>query len=164
MFDPTRSSFVAELHSRTSGYPGRIGVTPRSPNVTPVPWSGWLAIMGNDRDDHVLQAIRFRFDYRETRADRIHYAVSAVSDNERWHGKHLGVSRNGYLGFYSEEQPAFKLELINPWDGINPLDFYFRNADGERVGVYETQGVKMLNTQTAQADILQFSAVRILRA
>ncbi|MFK3820193.1 hypothetical protein ACI2KG_26985 [Pseudomonas sp. NPDC089407] len=90
-----------------------------------IPEDDWLQAGGR----HDSPAMDFQFNSRTE--DRLHYHISIPG---RPQTKKLGVSRNGYLGFY------WNAEVTNYWK-IEPLEVtdeglvcYLRDHRGHRVG------------------------------
>ena len=93
--------------------------------------SGWL-VQGN-QSGHPLA---LRFDYISHTEDRHHYHISATSTAQHYAGAKLGVSANGYLGFYqvAEVVDYWKLELEGENLDPNHIEFTLRDHRGHRVG------------------------------
>ncbi|MDD1013242.1 hypothetical protein [Pseudomonas rubra] len=160
MKDPRKQSFCALVNCTTPGHEGVVGISRTSRSmIVDLATSGWLQVVsGRNRGDMV--GSRFRFDYLETKGDRIHYHISGDSEVENYYGRKLGVSRNGYLGLYENgASPFWKLELIGEWDGTNGLDFYLRDHQGHEVSNYEYANSWFLNVYEGAR--LSFKATNI---
>lgn len=164
MKDPRKHSFHAFLNSTTPGHQGQIGVSRTSRSlIVDLGTSGWLQVITASNRGNVSGA-RFRFDYLETRSDRIHYSISCDSQVENYYGRKLGVSRNGYIGLYENDaSPFWKLEIIGDWDGSNRLQFYLRDHRGHLAGNYESfNGDKFLNVDDGSRLSLVASDIYLL--
>lgn len=92
------------------------------------PEDDWLKA-GGPKDSPVMS---FHFDSRTE--DRLHYHIS-IPGNPRT--KKLGISRNGYLGFYwnAEVTDFWKIEPLQLTD--EGLVCYLRDHKGHRVGALQ---------------------------
>lgn len=93
--------------------------------------SGWLV-----QGDQSGQALQLRFDYVSHTDDRFHYHISAAPSAQHYAGAKLGVSRNGYLGFYQVAQVVdyWKLELEDENLDASHIVFTLRDHRGHKVG------------------------------
>lgn len=93
--------------------------------------SGWLV-----QGDQSGQPLALRFDYVNHTEDRFHYHISAAASAQHYAGAKLGVSANGYLGFYqvAEVVDYWKLELEG--ENLDPrhIEFTLRDHRGHKVG------------------------------
>lgn len=137
--------------------------------------NGWL--IQRTGKEAIQCSTAFRFDFIEEVGDRLHYTISAAPDTD-YAGAKVGLSRNGYLGFYSvtEVTDFWKIELVKNHEHPSYFDFVLRDAQGHRVGsVSEPKGgfwtgvggtgsaskhIRFLNVH--QGDTLYFQA-RILQ-
>lgn len=125
MADINGRSFSAKLLSTTGG-----GIYPvsylKNQNVAD---NGWLI---QDTDNQRYTPLRF--DFIEARDDRLHYNISAA-EGSGYAGAKLGVSRNGYLGFYSVANVSdfWKIELEGDPHQPDIVNFLLRDAQGHRV-------------------------------
>lgn len=121
-------SFIARLRSVTPQLSGPIRFSARHE----IAKSGWL-LLGNDD----LSAVPLQFDYVSHADDRIYYDISAAPARHEYVGAKLGVSVNGYLGFYqiAPVTDAWKVEVIGDGSLEEGFRFYLRDSYGQRVAV-----------------------------
>jgi hypothetical protein len=93
--------------------------------------SGWLV-----QGDQSRQVLQLRFDYISHTEDRFHYHISAAANTQSYSGAKLGVSVNGYLGFYqvAEVVDYWKLQLEGENLDSSHIEFTLRDHRGHRVG------------------------------
>lgn len=133
MADIAGKSFIATLLSTTGDGFFPVGYL----TDTSVAGDGWLIQSTQEQHDAV-----FRFDFIETVGDRIHYTISAAPGTA-YEGAKVGISRNGYLGFYriAEVADFWKIELEGSQADPEAFEFVLRDHRGYRVGsVSEPQG------------------------
>ncbi|WP_409277835.1 hypothetical protein [Pseudomonas defluvii] len=133
MADISGKSFIATLLSTTGEYLYPIGYL----KDNSVAGDGWLVQSEQDEPN-----VAFRFDFIEHIGDRIHYNISAAPDGA-YGGAKVGVSRNGYLGFYqvAEVSDYWKVELEGDNDNPATFEFLLRDQRGHRVAaVSEPRG------------------------
>lgn len=128
MDDLTGKSFICKLRSITPGLTGEIGFSTRHE----IGKSGWLI-----RGDAGLPAVPLRFDYLSHTQDRIYYDISAAPARHDYSGAKLGVSINGYLGFYHRARvaDAWKVERVGDASVEHGFRFYLRDSHGQRVAI-----------------------------
>jgi hypothetical protein len=131
--DINGKSFIATLASTTDGVIYPVGYLDDSS----LAGDGWLIQAERDQPKAA-----FRFDFIEESGTRLLYTLSAA-EGTPYAGARVGVSRNGYLGFYS------RAAVTEPWKielGDDPLvpdtfNFLLRDSRGYRVGsVKESKG------------------------
>ena len=132
MADIAGKSFIATLLSTTGEgfYP--VGYLQDSP----LAGDGWL--IQSDQEEGTL----FRFDYVKTAGNRLYYNISAAPGT-RYDGAKVGISRNGYVGFYkvAEMSDLWKIELEGNQADPDTFEFVLRDHRGYRVGALsEPQG------------------------
>lgn len=140
------NSFRGQLYLRSStgNIPLRLSRSSDKWNWGFTPQDDWLQA-GGDSDSPVFD---FHFDSQTD--NRLHYHISLRSQPL---GKKLGISRNGYLGFYRHA------EVIEYWK-IEPLQLtdqgllcYLRDHLGQRVGIlkdtphFSGHWIAMLNVE-----------------
>lgn len=168
--DMFHRTFTAELLCTTPGYRGRVGLT-ESPQSSMFSGAedGWLAIKGH----HFSSAVRpivFRFDYREHSSHRVLYDITCASAFRDFQGGVLDVSRNGYVGIYSQGSKGllWKVEVLGEWDGTvqaaEQLDIYLRDKDGNRLSLYKEPlvGSEYLNVQSGTILTFRFGSVSLV--
>lgn len=129
-------SFIATLTSNTGDGVFPIGYL-RDDSIA---GSGWL--IQRIGKDAIQRPMAFRFDFIEEAGNRLYYHISAAPGTE-YAGAKLGISRNGYLGFYSiaEVTDYWKIELANNYEHPDYFDFVLRDSKGHRVAsVNEPKG------------------------
>jgi hypothetical protein len=128
MDDIIGKSFIARVRSVTPQFSGPIGFSSRHEFGK----SGWLLRGGSD-----MPAVPLQFDYLKHEDDRLYYDISAAPARHEYAGAKLGVSINGYLGFYqlAKVTDAWKVELIGDGSIKEGFRFYLRDSDGQRVAV-----------------------------
>ncbi|QBF25289.1 hypothetical protein EXN22_06155 [Pseudomonas tructae] len=160
---PHMQSFLARLICITPEHFGWVGVseTTHSLSGTDLASSGWLQIQNMGAQ---VAGIQFRFDYLQTKGDRIHYQVSCASDVEGYQGRKMNISRNGYLGFYREQDaPLWKIERLNEQSGAQRERFHLRDKDGYRVCNHRSDdGWHYLNVRKGQVLTFGLRHVQIL--
>ncbi|MCX2889438.1 MULTISPECIES: hypothetical protein [Pseudomonas] len=115
------------------------------------PQSGWLMAGGT------APSILLSFAFHSQSEDRLHFHIRPVGSQAR---KKLGLSRNGYLGFYELAQVSdyWKLEPLELTE--HGLICYIRDHEGHRVGAikdyphHDQQVMSLLNTR--QGETLTF--------
>jgi len=123
-------SFIAEVSITTPGFSGPIGVSEAT-----VSWArGWL-VQGSAEQP----PLRLQFDYLEHSTDRVLYDITGAPQAGEYAGVKLGMSRNGYLGFYREAPVTdfWKLQVVWYVDHTEHVDFIWRNHDGYQVSMHE---------------------------
>lgn len=161
MADISGRSFIATLLSTTDKDLYPIGYLKDGS----VAGDGWLIQSKSSKPN-----VAFRFDFIEHIEDRIHYTISAAPDGP-YGGAKVGVSRNGYLGFYevAEVCDFWKVELEGDNDNPSYFDFVLRDHRGHRVSaVSEPRGgfwtsftpakrsERLLFLNTEEGDIVHF--------
>jgi hypothetical protein len=121
-------SFIATLYCATEREVAPIDHI-RSSDIA---GEGWL-VQGEESRNPLL----LRFDFIEHVDDRIHYMISAAPGTRHYAGAKLGISRNGYLGFYSvaDVSDYWKIELAGNNEESDHIEFIWRDHRGYRVGV-----------------------------
>lgn len=121
-------SFLMSLYSRTGPAPEPVSFT----NDSDIVGNGWLV-----RRIRMNPALQLRCEYHSHNDSSVHYNISAGPGAGEFEGRRLGVSRNGYLGFYhAEDYPHYwALELLSPWNIGNDVHFTFRDHRGYRVAI-----------------------------
>lgn len=140
MSDIVGKSFIARIRSITPKLRGPIVFSSRHE----LGKSGWLLRGAAD-----MAAVPLRFDYVSHTDDRIHYQISAAPAAHDYAGAKLGVSINGYLGFYhvASVEDDWKVELIGDGSIAQGFHFYLRDSHGQRVAVYSRE--ELLGNQSA---------------
>lgn len=126
MADINGQSFIATLTGRTHG-----GAWPIGYQQDGLPGDdGWLI-----QAEHLHTPAVLRFDFIEEQGARLLYTLSAAK-NTFYEGAKVGVSRNGYLGFYwkSAVTDPWKIELCGENSDPNTFNFLLRDHRGYRVG------------------------------
>lgn len=123
-------SFIATLKSTTHGEVLSVGYTSHASLSDD---NGWLV-----QSEHGQPSAKLQFDFIEDAGNRLHYRISAAPGTD-YDGAKLGVSRNGYLGFYknAEVTDFWKLELYGDDSHPELFSFVLRDARGYRVGSME---------------------------
>ncbi len=125
-------SFRGKLYMRASNWhiPLRLSRTSDKFNWGITPQDDWLQA-GGRQDSPVMN---FRFDSQTD--DRLHYHISIGRNSE---GSKLGVSRNGYLGFYwhAEVTDCWKVEPLKLTD--EGLVCHLRDHRDWRVGALKDE-------------------------
>lgn len=131
MTDIKGKSFIAVLQCEGLGAIGFIDFL-RSRDVAQ---EGWL-VQGRQRSDNYLT---FQFDYVGGTENRLHYKIYGGPTAGAYEGKPLGLSRNGYLGFYDRDPGVdfWKVELAETPEEPDSFEFYLRDNEGKRVAVKE---------------------------
>lgn len=121
-------SFIARLACVTPAFEGPITFS----TGHQIAKSGWLL-----RGNRAQQGVPLRFDYISEGNDRILYHVSGAPGAGDYAGARLGVSTNGYLGFYhvSSVTGAWKIELLSDGSLEEGGHFLLRDQHGQRVAV-----------------------------
>jgi hypothetical protein len=114
------------LHAANGNYPLRLSRSSDKFSWGITPEDDWLQA-GGKQDSPVMD-----FVYRSRTEDRLHYEISIPG---RPATKKLGVSRNGYLGFYwnAEVTDDWKIEPLQQTD--EGLICYLRDHRGYRVAI-----------------------------
>jgi len=136
MADINGRSFIATLQSRAGDKVYPVGYL----RDASIEGSGWLIQRSGPQT--AQRKATLRFDFLEHAGNRLHYKISCTQD-PLFDGAKLGVSRNGYLGFYevAQVQPFWKLELNTYDPGPDLFEFILRDDRGYRVGcVVEAKG------------------------
>jgi hypothetical protein len=121
-------SFIARLRIVTPNLEGPISFSTRHE----IGKSGWLI-----RGSADMAAVPLRFDYVSHADERIHYEISAAPAGHDYADAKLGVSYNGYLGFYNVASVSapWKIELIGEGSPEEGFRFLLRDSHGQRVAV-----------------------------
>jgi hypothetical protein len=127
-------SFIANLLCVTSKGEGEVDFL-RSSDAA---GSGWL-VQGTEGHG----TLSLQFDFVEQQDNRLHYRISGAPGTQDYAGARLGVSRNGYVGFYDvlKIHAYWKIEPL--FEGSEPdyFEFHLRDSRGYRVGtVREHEG------------------------
>lgn len=127
MADITGRSFIATLLSTTGGKVYPVGFV----HDNSLAGNGWLIQQGSSRD-----GVALRFDFIEAVGSRLHYHISAAPGTA-YEGAKVGVSRNGYLGFYSVASVTDYWKIEPGPEDTEPgsWQFMLRDSRGYRVGV-----------------------------
>ncbi|WP_336332865.1 hypothetical protein [Pseudomonas putida] len=143
-------SFRGKLYLRTVDWniPLRLSRSSDKFNWGITPEDDWLQA-GGRQDSPVMD-----FHYHSRTDDRLHYHISIPG---RPMAKKLGISRNGYLGFYrhAEVTDYWKLEPLQLTD--QGLACHLRDHRGYRVGIIEDtphksgDWVALLNVEEGKA-------------
>ena len=128
MDDLIGKSFIARMRIVTPELAGHISFSTRHE----IAKSGWLI-----RGSEDMPAVPLRFDYVSHADNRIYYEISAAPAGHDFAAHKLGVSYNGYLGFYSVANVTdlWKIELIGEGATEQGFRFYLRDSHGQRVAV-----------------------------
>jgi hypothetical protein len=126
MADITGRSFIATLLSTTGSKVYPVGFL----YDNSLDGNGWLIQHKNPR-----KAVALRFDFIEAVGNRLHYHISGAPGTT-YAGAKVGVSRNGYLGFYSIASVTdyWKIELGPDEPEPDLAQFILRDCRGYRVG------------------------------
>lgn len=126
-------SFIATVDVVTLGYEGTLRTKP-SQDLLGLD-GGWLI-----RYPKGGKGMDLRFDFIEQVDDRFHFNISAASGS--YSGYRLGVSRNGYLGFYSASDVSdfWKVEPLGAPESERSWRFFLRDQSGHRVGNWTQAG------------------------
>lgn len=116
------------------------------------PQDDWLMAGGE------ASSINLKFEFDSHTDDRLHYHISLPNSGNP--AKRLGLSRNGYLGFYqlAEVTEYWKVEPLEMTD--EGLICYLRDHQGHRVAAlrdephHSRQAMYLLNTQ--EGEVLTF--------
>lgn len=133
MADITGKSFIATLLSTTGQHVFPIGYL-RDGSIA---GDGWLI-----QDDRAPEGTPLQFDFIKV-ADTRHYYTISAAPGSSYAGAKLGISRNGYLGFYkvADVSDCWKIELEGNQAHPDVFEFLLRDHRGYRVGsLPETQG------------------------
>ncbi|QKZ03752.1 hypothetical protein [Pseudomonas eucalypticola] len=155
MSDLMGCTFSAQLHAASDQVNGYIALAPKTP---------WL-VVGKHRE----AAVSLRFEYLGRLEQRFHYAITAAQGAGAYEGWALGISLNGYLGFYQpgSVRNQWKVEVTAKGNGKEPMRFWLRDAEGSRAGVfskssYRLPGVGQLEIPVEQNDYLNVKSGPIL--
>lgn len=126
MVDITGRSFTATLLSTTGAEVYPVGFL----YTNALDGNGWLIQQQNPG-----KAVVLRFDFVEVVGNRLHYHISGAPGTA-YAGAKVGVSRNGYLGFYSIASVTdyWKIELGPDEPEPGTAQFILRDPRGYRVG------------------------------
>ncbi|WP_449431060.1 hypothetical protein [Pseudomonas putida] len=123
-------SFTGKLYMCAAGgeFPLRLSRSSDKFGWGITPEDDWLQAGGNEDSP----SMTFHFDSQTE--DRLHYHISIPGNPQR---KKLGISRNGYLGFYwsAEISDYWKIEPLQQTE--QGLVCYLRDHQGHRVGAVE---------------------------
>lgn len=167
MIELGKKSFIAVLACKSAKGINEIDyVSSFDPAV-----GGWL-VVGRQNDS----SLELRFDLIEQVDGRHHCTITGAPSAGKYAGSSLGVSRNGYVGFYQVSAGAdfWKLELLES-SNAQPdyFEFTLRDTRGYRVAVssarrgsfwtgidpYSSQSLDFLNVE--HGDIGRFAAQKI---
>jgi len=120
-------SFDTQVFIFTPGHYGFIGVTDDAPFD-----NGWLIRTGTSRG-----SVSLRFNYRAHTEDRILFDIEGGQAAGAYTGAKLGLSSNGYLGFYRKAAVTepWKMEVLSYSPKTGQLFFQWRDSDGYRVSL-----------------------------
>jgi len=162
-------SFIARISVDTPGVQGSLKYT----RAWGVAQSGWLM-----RHADTQSSLCLRFDYIEHTADRVHYRVSGAAGSGEYEGAKVGISLNGFLGFYhvAAVNDFWKVQVLADWVPGQDLRFIWRDQEGHRVSMSRefvpmktkpvgnapaTRVAELLCVNRASATPLQFLATRV---
>ncbi|WP_213875909.1 hypothetical protein [Pseudomonas sp. dw_358] len=142
--DMNIKSFVATVEVVTPGFESVVACMPKM--VVPT-GGGWLV-----RSTDSGPFLALRFDFLKHEAERDFFTITAGSGI--YVGSRLGVSRNGYLGFYTPGDVADPLKV--EWVGAAGSGrFIWRDHRGYRVGAADEQETRRWGGRhTAAEDLL----------
>lgn len=128
MEDLAGKSFVAQVACVSQGYCGAITYSTH-PQIAK---SGWL-LRGHRNDTPVP----LRFDFLEDQGERLHYKISGALGAGDYEQAVLGVSTNGYAGFYhiANVTGFWKVQLTGEGSQANSFRFLLRDHLGYRLAI-----------------------------
>lgn len=125
-------SFLAHLHASFQGVERRVLYLNRGDSLD----RGWLVL---DRLDRFGMPALFKFEHHRTLEDRILYRITSASG--MYEGAKLGISRNGYLGFYELAGAVgiWKVQAQSEWrpEPGQRLGCWLRDHEGHRINCLE---------------------------
>ena len=121
-------SFVAQVACVSPGYCGPIAYSTH-PQIAK---SGWL--LRSHRD---AMPVPLRFDFLEALGERLHYKISGAQGAGDYEKAVLGISTNGYAGFYQVANVAgfWKVQVTGEGSLENNFRFLLRDHHGQRLAI-----------------------------
>lgn len=149
MIDINGKSFLATLVCITDEGAGPVDFT-RSETIAA---GGWLTQGAQSNEGCLL-----RFDFVERVEERLHYRISAGPSTPGFAGAKLGVSRNGYLGFYEVAQVSdlWKIELLEHDEEPDYFECHLRDMRGYRVAASKERMGRPIGLEPNWRDIVRY--------
>ncbi|MBF7142526.1 MULTISPECIES: hypothetical protein [Pseudomonas] len=126
MADINGRSFIATLQSAQADVWYPVGFTTDAPSEM----EGWLIQCKTPQ-----AGAMFQFDFIRQSGTRLYYNISGAPGSP-WAGAKLGVSSDGYVGFYTiaSVTDPWKIELVLDNSHPDYCHFYLRDHRGHRIG------------------------------
>lgn len=154
MSDISGKSFIARISSVTEDFSGPLNIS----SYVEIAKSGWLL-----RGRGEQRAVALRFNYLRHDAERHHYSISSAEQGH-YYGAELGVSQNGYLGFYhvASVTDFWKVELTGEGSVEAGFHFVLRDHRGHRVAAHSIDELfgNLANTHAGSAKTFDYLSVQ----